>query len=118
MLTGAQLRTVAYRTAGGIVCPDCLKPTEVNDNYQDGVTDEPSSAICAYSADEFAGDDGLYCDRCGETIVDSPELDYVVTIKLTAASGVSADTLESTIDACLDSLDTVSRVRELAVDRD
>ena len=113
MLTGAQLRTVAYQTDGGIVCPDCLKPCESNDSLT-----EANREICAYSADEYAGDDGLYCDRCGETIVDPPELDYVVTIKLTAVSGVSADTLESTIDACLDSLDTVSRVRELAVDRD
>ena len=117
MLTGAQLRTVAYQTNDGIVCPYCLTPAESNDeaNTEDLIG---SRAICAYSADEFAGDDGLYCDRCGGTIVDPPELDYVVTIKLAAVSGVSAETLESTIDACLDSLDTVSRVRELAVDRD
>ena len=113
MLTGAQLRTVAYEIDGGIVCPDCLKPSEANAEL-----DEASLPICAYSADEFVGDDGLCCDRCGETIVEPPELDYVITIKLTAVSGVSADTLESTIDACLDSLNIVSRVRELAVDRD
>ena len=117
MLTGAQLRTVAYQTDDGIVCPDCLTPAESNDeaNTEDLIG---SRAICAYSADEFAGDDGLYCDRCGGTIVDPPELDYVVTITLTAASGVSAEAIESEIESWLDSIDIVRSFSDVSLTRD
>ena len=115
MLTGAQLRTVAYQTQeNDIVCPDCLEPKESNDAY-DVVAAEP---ICAYSADEYAGDDGLYCDRCGGTIVEPPELDYVVTLRLRAASGVSADDLESEIDSWLDSIDIVRSFSDVSLTRD
>lgn len=63
MLTASQCRTVAYQTDGGIVCPECLNPREANDL-------KANREVSAYEADEFAGDDGLYCDRCGKEIVE------------------------------------------------
>jgi hypothetical protein len=51
---------VAYQTDSGIVCTDCVKDTE----------DCSANEIIEYSAGEIAGDDGLWCDRCGKEIVE------------------------------------------------
>lgn len=59
MLTAAQCRTVAYSTERGIVCPDCVKDTE----------DCSANELIEYSAEELAGDDGLFCDRCSNEII-------------------------------------------------
>ena len=63
MLTSSQCRTVAYSTEhGSIVCTDCAFPRERGD----GLLKE----IISHSAEEFAGDDGLYCDDCSKVIVE------------------------------------------------
>lgn len=63
MLTAAQCRTVAYNTEDRIVCTNCVKPTD----------DCSANEIIEYSAEEMAGDDGLYCDDCGKAIIEPAE---------------------------------------------
>jgi len=60
MLTAQQCRTVAYYVDGSIVCPDCVKPTD----------DCSANELIEYSAQQCAGDDGLYCDECTKEIVE------------------------------------------------
>src|SRR5574341_1843354 len=102
MLTGAQLKTVAYLTNGGIVCPDCLKPAEANSDLT-----EAHGEICSYSADEMADPDGLYCDRCGTEIVGPSPKYYRVTLRIEAPHGVSADDLERIIENTVGALEEV-----------
>ena len=59
MLSIDQLVIVAYFTDGGVLCHDCGEDAGL----------PTSEAVCAYSASEFAGNEGLYCDDCSEEIV-------------------------------------------------
>jgi hypothetical protein len=70
MLTLSQLTPVCYITDGGVLCIKC------GDAAGLPVKDQ----MIEYSADEFAGNDGLYCDECSAEIVepyveDEPEED-------------------------------------------
>jgi len=55
MLSIEQLTIVAYMTDGGILCRKC--------GEAEGLPTK--DALCAYSAGEYAGSEGLYCDDCG-----------------------------------------------------
>ena len=61
MLSIEQLTIVAYMTDGGILCRKC--------GEAEGLPTK--DALCAYSAGEYAGNEGLYCDSCSFEI-DAP----------------------------------------------
>ena len=61
MLSIEQLTIVAYQADFGILCREC--------GENEGLPTR--DAICAYSAGEIAGNEGLYCDACGAEI-DAP----------------------------------------------
>jgi hypothetical protein len=70
MLTLSQLTPVCYVTDGGVLCIKCGDAAGLPTKDQ----------MIEYSADEFAGNDGLYCDECSAEIVepyveDEPEED-------------------------------------------
>ena len=58
MLSIEQLTVVAYVTDGGVLCRKCGEKSGL----------PTSDALCAYSAGEYAGNEGLYCDECGHEI--------------------------------------------------
>lgn len=59
MLNIDQLVIVAYLSSGGILCRSCGEEQNL----------PTSEAVCAYSAGDFAGSEGLYCDDCEKEIV-------------------------------------------------
>ena len=62
MLSIEQLTIVAYFDGeGSIVCREC--------GEDEGLPTK--DALCAYSAGEYSGNEGLYCDSCGKEI-DAP----------------------------------------------
>jgi hypothetical protein len=60
MLTLSQLTPVCYVTDGGVLCIKCGDAAGLPTKDQ----------MIEYSADEFAGNDGLYCDDCSAEIVE------------------------------------------------
>ncbi len=58
MLSIEQLTIAAYQTDGGILCRKCGEAKGL----------PTKDALCAYSAGEYAGNEGLYCDDCGHEI--------------------------------------------------
>lgn len=109
MLTAAQCRVVAYFVDETTVCPECVLPNELNRE------DHPAESIIAYSADEMAGDEGLYCERCNAEIVAPTPESVTITICADILRG-ERDTLEKEIDSWLDSVSTVLRVRSIGID--
>ena len=87
MLTASQCRTVAYLTDDGVVCPDCLKPCEANAELT-----EANREVSAYEADELAGDDGLYCERCNTELVEpSPRCETCEELVYDCTCGTDPD---------------------------
>lgn len=78
MLSIEQLTVVAYTTDGGILCRKCGEEAGL----------PTSDALCAHSAGEYAGNEGLYCDECGREI--DPPYEWVCPCCDTAYSGDEA----------------------------
>lgn len=88
MLSSSQLIIVAYFTDGGVLCRECGENQKL----------AMSEAVCAYSAGEFAGNEGLYCDDCSKEIIEAYEWDCPYCD--TSYSGDEAADLESNGGAC------------------
>jgi hypothetical protein len=58
MLSIEQLTITAYQDDCEILCRKCGEEAGL----------PTKQALCAYSSSELAGDEGLYCDNCGEEI--------------------------------------------------
>ena len=83
MLSIEQLTIVAYATGGGILCRKCGEKERL----------PMSDALCAYTAGEYAGNDGLYCDNCGHEI--DPPYEWACPHCDTVYSGDEAADAES-----------------------
>lgn len=83
MLSIEQLTIVAYMTDGGILCRKCGEKERL----------PMKDALCAYTAGEYAGYDGLYCDSCNFEI-DEPYIWECPTCE-TEYHGEEAGTVET-----------------------
>ena len=101
MLTALQCQTIAYMRDGAIVCPRCADAPSLNSG--------DLKPVIRYEAEEYAGADGLYCDRCTREIVEPTSRDVTVTLSLTVAPGTSAETITAELDSWLDSVSWVAR---------
>ena len=81
MLSIEQLTIVAYVTDGDILCRKC--------GEKQGLPTK--DALCAYSAGEFADNDGLYCGDCSKEIVEP----YTWTCPDCGADYVGSDAVTS-----------------------
>ena len=109
MLTATQTEIVAYTTDGGIVCPDCLKPSEANGS-------EDSRAVIRYSAEEYAGIEGLRCDRCDTEIVEPSSIEVKATLHVELEPGITEQEFETALDDFLSTLGIVKRAKSIGVE--
>ena len=83
MLSIEQLTIVAYTTDEGILCRKCGEKAKL----------PTKDALCAYTAGEYAGNYGLYCDNCGHEI--DPPYEWACPHCDTVYSGDEAADAES-----------------------
>lgn len=108
---GRAVAVVAYSTDGGIVCPDCLNPAESN-----GWEQNTSAGIIRSSAEEYAGIEGLRCDRCDTEIVEPTSIEVKATVIVELEPGVSETEFETALDDFLSTLGIVKRAKSIGVE--